>query len=267
MSNTSVDTNKYEILYYWDFQQLAFFIKKERNAKRWESNGSANQRSGAQIGSTAQQHYRSVWYAIAKMMLTAMSFGNQDGYTTRTSCGVGRRGTTMSALRYVTQWNSGWTSVALVWALARFYSPSCYTVTTWSNCFWTSTTSSRSLEPKWQCTMVSWCCQRKCVLGGSASKRTHDTETWKDRTHSKATLANVSSWQRHKCVHTNYTWGNYIYCYGCMVNCNPSNIPVRSSMTEWLPPGDTCLVYDARSKRYSTPKYQIYRRVRPRRPQ
>ena len=130
MSNTSVDTNKYEILYYWDFQQLAFFIKKERNAKRWESNGSANQRSDAQIGSTAQQHYRSVWYAIAKMMLTAMSFGNQDGYTTRTSCGVGRRGTTMSALRYVTQWNSGWTSVALVWALARFHSLSCYTVTT-----------------------------------------------------------------------------------------------------------------------------------------
>ena len=68
--------------------------------------------------STAGQLYRNKWNTTNTIMPNAMSVGKKDGNTTRTSCGVGRIGTTMSALRYVTQMNSGWTSVALVWALA-----------------------------------------------------------------------------------------------------------------------------------------------------
>ena len=51
-------------------------------------------------------------------MSNRTSVGKNDGKTTMTICGAGRRGTTMITLRYVTQTNSGWTSVFLVWASA-----------------------------------------------------------------------------------------------------------------------------------------------------
>ena len=56
-------------------------------------------------------------------MPNRMSLGKNDGKTTMTICGAGRRGTTMITLRYVTQMNSGWTSVFLVWALALYSLP------------------------------------------------------------------------------------------------------------------------------------------------
>ena len=68
--------------------------------------------------STARQHYRKRWNTTNTDMPNRTSFGKNDGKTTKTICGVGRSGTTMRTLRYVTQMNSGWTSVFLVWALA-----------------------------------------------------------------------------------------------------------------------------------------------------
>ena len=99
--------------------RLAFCTTEEkRNGFRVHGYSSAEQ---LQLGSSPQQHYRSLWNTMHKKMPTAISFGSQTGYTTSTSCGMCLVGTTRSTLRTSTYRKFGWTSVALSlsWTLAH----------------------------------------------------------------------------------------------------------------------------------------------------
>ena len=64
--------------------------------------------TSAQIGDYREQN---TWYAKQTNMLNTISFGNHDGKTKITNTGAGWMGKAKITLRYVTQRNSGCTSV------------------------------------------------------------------------------------------------------------------------------------------------------------
>ena len=171
-------------------------------------------------------------------MPTATTVGSPTGNTTNTSCGTGWIGTTISARRTsssvaLSQVDSGPHSHS------HDDSPKCDSLQQHGKCDlqcflqWLRQFEILSQMPmgRWSLIHVSVC---STAMLANAHKEGNSSNML------KATLANTcSNANGNEFSHSIQMEHHYIYRR--MVNCSLSYSPDRSSMTEWLSPGNTCL--------------------------